>query len=266
MKTILSLFDFTGEWARPFERAGWNVLQMDLKHGDDAGTLTAAWILENICQGYVVDGILAAPPCTDFANSGAQHWRAKDADGRTAASVHLVRQTLRTIDYLQPDFYAIENPIGRIAALVPGLGAPRCMWDPCDYASWTAPSVEDVARLDDLRGRSVADYAYTANDVELVKRTNAYTKRTVLYGSFRVPEVRRIEPVRVSAQGSWLQRLGGKSESTKAARSETPAGFAAAFYAANSGQAPERCALVDRGVRVGEERSGQIRMFADEAA
>ena len=80
MKTILSLFDFTGEWARPFERAGWNVLQMDLKHGDDAGTLTAAWILENICQGYVVDGILAAPPCTDS-------WQARIFSSRVSKQV-----------------------------------------------------------------------------------------------------------------------------------------------------------------------------------
>ena len=30
-----------------------------------------------------VYGILAAPPCTDFAGSGAQYWKTKDEDGRT---------------------------------------------------------------------------------------------------------------------------------------------------------------------------------------
>jgi hypothetical protein len=109
-------------------------LQVDLKHGDDVGDFSAEWLLENVCQGFVVDGVVASPPCTDLTNSGARHWAAKDADGRTAASVHLVYQTLRTIDFLKPNFWALENPIGRIAKLVPELGKPRCVFDPCDFA------------------------------------------------------------------------------------------------------------------------------------
>jgi len=42
-----------------------------------------------------------------------------------------------------------------------------------------------------------------------------------------------VEPVKVCEQGSWLQKLGGKSEKTKTLRSATPMGFARAFYEAN---------------------------------
>ena len=231
-KTLLSLFDFTGEWARPFEKGGWNVLQVDIKHGDDVRDFSARWLVENVLEGFVVDGVVAAPPCTDFARSGARHWAAKDADGRTALSVHLVYQTLRTIDFLRPDFWALENPIGRIARLVPELGEPRCVWDPCDFAGWTGLSRADRARLDVLRARPPGS-RFTTEEVELVKRTNAYTKRTALWGRCRCPTPRRVEPVRTSAQGSWLQQLGGSGERSKAERSVTPAGFAQAFFAAN---------------------------------
>lgn len=49
----------------------------------------------------------------------------------------------------------------------------------------------------------------------------------------RWPEPRRLEPIRVCSQGSWVQRLGGKSERTKELRSMTPDGFARAFALAN---------------------------------
>jgi hypothetical protein len=236
-KTVLSLFDFTGAWARPFEDAGWNVLQVDIKHGDDVREFSARWLIENVCQGFLVDGVVASPPCTDFARSGARHWAEKDADGRTAASVHLVYQTLRTIDFLRPDFWAIENPIGRIGRLVPELGTPRCIFDPCDFAGWTDLSPEDRRRLDVLRARPRGS-AFTAEEIALVKRTNAYTKRTALWGCFRCPAPRRVEPVRTSMQGSWLQHLGGAGERTKEERSVTPEGFARAFYLANHDAPP----------------------------
>jgi hypothetical protein len=234
---LLYLFDFTGAWARPFEEHGWNVLQYDIKHGNDVNDFSAAWLLENVLQGFMVDAVVASPPCTDFAASGARHWKAKDADGRTAASVALVYQTLRTIDYLRPDFWAIENPIGRIARLVPQLGKARCVFDPCDFAGWTGLSGADRARLDEMRARSPGA-RFTAEEIELVKRTNAYTKRTALWGRCRCPTPCRVAPVRTSAQGSWLQGLGGAGERTKEERSVTPSGFARAFFAANHAAPP----------------------------
>jgi glutathione S-transferase len=234
-RTLLSLFDHSGEWSRPFAEAGWNVLQVDLKHGDDIRQFSAKWLLENVLQGYdTIDGILAAPPCTDFTVSAARHWKKQDATGSTACSIELVRQTLRTVDFLKPAFWAIENPAGRIAALVPGVGGRKMVWDPCDFAGWTSPTAKDLARLEKLRKKNLhAGDTFSKEDVDLVKRINAYTKRTVLYGDFNALQKRRIEPVNTSKWGSWLQSLGGKSAKTKELRSVTPAGFARAFYEAN---------------------------------
>ena len=82
MKTILSLFDYSGNWPKPYLDAGYNVVQVDIKHGQDVLEIDAQWLLDNDLAD--VHGILAAPPCTDFAGSGAQYWPAKDTDGRTA--------------------------------------------------------------------------------------------------------------------------------------------------------------------------------------
>lgn len=231
-RTVLSMFDYTGNWARSFELLGWNVVQVDIKHGEDIGKWSARSVLQDILQAFpTIDGVLAAPPCTAFAVSGARWWAAKDADGRTAAAVHLVRQALRTIDLLQPDFWALENPIGRIATLVPELGAPALSFDPCDFAGWTT-SPTDRAELAEIRRRGRC----SRSEQVLVQQTGAYTKRTLLWGRFQTPRRNRVEPVRCTTQGSWLQGLGGSGgEDTKTERSVTPEGFALAFAAAQAG-------------------------------
>ena len=91
------------------------------------------------------------------------------------------------------EWWAFENPVGRLRRY---LGAPILRFDPCDFG-------------------------------------DAYTKRTYLWGRFTEPQRQPVTPIRVTQQGSWVQRLGGSSERTKTLRSITPPGFARAFFAAN---------------------------------
>ncbi len=196
-KTILSLFDYSGRWSRPYKENGYEVFQVDIKLGIDILELQP----EDLPFESVY-GILAAPPCTDFAGSGAQYWKAKDLDGRTEASLALVRKTLDFVDVYAPKFWALENPVGRLPTLVPRLGKPW-YFNPNEFAGW-------------LEGEE-AD-------------RECYTKRTGLWGEFEVPVKK---PLPVSPGGSWIMRLGGKSERTKELRSMTPLGFAYAFYEAN---------------------------------
>jgi len=204
MPVLLSLFDFSGNWAAPYADAGWDVILWDIKHTSDLfSTFTnindacAEYFYENIFDNYgTVDGIIAAPPCTDFAVSGAQYWKQKDLDGRTEKSVQMIYQVLRIVDLCQPSFWAMENPVGRLPKLVPEVGNP---WYFQPY--WFG---------------------------------DPYTKKTGLWGEFNIPEkINVVEPIKSCSQGSWLQKLGGKSEKTKELRSMTPEGFAQAFYEAN---------------------------------
>lgn len=202
MKTLLSLFDYSGNWAAPFALNGWNVVQWDIKHTcdlysyfKDINDACAEYIYENIFDNYgTVDGVLAAVPCTDFAVSGARWFAEKDKNGQTQKSIELVNQTLKIVDLCMPDFWCVENPISRIHNLVPELGRPQMYFNPCDFGE-------------------------------------PYTKKTALYGEFNTDLKKSpVEPI----EGSKMWRLyGGSSERTKELRSLTPKGFAQAFFDAN---------------------------------
>ena len=187
MKTILSLFDYSGNWPSFYKANGYDVYQIDVKHDLNILEITKEDLPNDVY------GILAAPPCTDFASSGAQYWKAKDEDGRTAFSLSLVDKTLEIISWF-PDlkFWALENPVGRLSKLRPQLGSPW-YFQPHWYG-------------------------------------DAYTKKTGLWGNFNKDLVKNEVPPDAN---SWIMKLGGKSERTKELRSMTPIGFAEAFYKAN---------------------------------
>lgn len=159
-RTVISLFDASGVLAQPWVDAGYNVVTYDLQTGGDISQFDAENLLEQHGNDDVW-AILAQPPCTDFASSGAQWWREKDADGRTAASNELVRQTLRTIELFRPPVWVLENPVGRIRKQN-SLPAPLLKFDPWHFG-------------------------------------DNYTKRTELYGNFRneLP-IAPVEPIKGS--------------------------------------------------------------------
>lgn len=126
MTSILSLFDYTGNWVRPYAESGYTVVLLDIKHGQDIMTYDYTYL-----SG--VYGILIAVPCTSFAISGARWFDKKDADGRTEQSIKLVRRALEIVDYFKPVFWCLENPVGRIHKLVPELGEPQLIFQPYDY-------------------------------------------------------------------------------------------------------------------------------------
>jgi hypothetical protein len=235
MRTLLSLFDYTGEWSAPFWHAGWDVIQVDLQHGTDISDFSCEYLIDNVLGDGTVDGVILAPPCTEFTVSGARWWNDKDADGRTAAAAELVLQGIRTIEFLKPDFWALENPPGRIEKVVEALkGLKRFTFDPCDFAGYVdrLPGDDDLEASVREKALRAAWDTITASEIELTKRRNLYTKKTVLWGHFPELEKRREEPVKVCAAGSWLMRLGGASAETKNARSATPFGFSEAFFRA----------------------------------
>lgn len=233
-KTILSLFDYSGTWPKPFAEAGYNVHSLDLKRGDNILDFKTQ---DDWLQRFPkVSGVLAAPPCTDFTNSGAQYWSAKDADGRTEASLELVRQALRCVELYQPDFWVVENPVGRLPKLLPRLGKAY-YFDPCDFAGYLSFAQSEENEIERLRRKD--GKGFCIEEAEFVMRTNLYNKKTGLWGVFnRDVKKKRMEPIRCNSQGSPLQTFGGKSDKTKEARSNTPLGFAQAFFEANHGWVP----------------------------
>ena len=198
-KVVLSLFDLSGEWSQPWEEAGYQVYRFDIQDDPEMGDVN------NFSTGFFGDwfgdfdgqdiyAILAATPCTDFAVSGARHFAAKDADGRTVASIKLVNQTLAAIEYFKPAVWALENPVGRIEKLG-GLPPWRLSFDPNQLG-------------------------------------DPYTKKTLVWGRFNgdLP----IAPVEPTEGSKMHSQYGGKSLATKNARSVTPEGFSYGFFMANN--------------------------------
>jgi hypothetical protein len=248
-KLIIGLCDHSGRWSGQWIKWGYTVLRIDPKHDPDMdqggtgytagsggsgalikmadggyGWAATAWDAANLLSilgpvGFSehlglgrleVEGVVAAPPCTDMASSGARWWPEKDRDGRTERSASIVRDCLLVVRRAEPRWWVLENPVGRINKVVPELGQPLMRFDPCDYAG----HADDPA-------------------------SEAYTKRTCLYGEFSTDLVPApVEPVFITktrkdgrtVRGSWMwANLGGKSERTKELRSVAPLGFVRAF-------------------------------------
>lgn len=121
MKVIYSLCDYSGEWAKAYKEAGYIVHLIDLKFGHDVRLL--------LRPESPVYGVLAAPPCTVFAGSGAK-WRALRPTSEVLEGLSIVDACLRFIYACNPVFWALENPVGWLKDY---LGEPVMYFDPCDY-------------------------------------------------------------------------------------------------------------------------------------
>lgn len=203
-KIILSLYDYTGNWSRPYREAGYDVRQVDWKTGGCA-ILYPSMVsrdprlpseFEDVSKlrnngGGGIYGILAAPPCTVFSGSGACRRR---TDDEIRAGLSMVDAVLRIVYASNPKFWCMENPVGKLRKWI---GPPTMYFQPYEFG-------------------------------------DPYTKKTCLWGNFNTDLKRTpVKPIKSCAQGSWLQKLGGKSERTKELRSATPEGFAKAFFEAN---------------------------------
>lgn len=238
MKTLLSLFDYSGTWSDPFARNGWNVIQWDIKISDFMDINDIGNVEDALDLFEDVDGIIAAPPCTEFTVSCNRLWNLKDQDGRTAAAMQLVNQTQKLVNLFTPTdpeyegtfFWALENPVGRLPKLAPELGEPW-YFNAWEYAGWNKISRKDRARLAEIRAKD--GHGLTRDEFDLVVRVNAYTKRTGLFGDFNRDLVKKpIKPIKCAPQGTFTQRFNGGAKG-KEERSITPEGFALAFYEAN---------------------------------
>lgn len=145
-KIIFDLCGGSGSWSLPYREAGYDVRIIDpLADGSDVRLFEL--------PKESVHGILCAPPCTHFASSGARWWHEK-GNAALLEGLSIVDACLRLICVLRPEWWALENPVGR---LVHYLGKPKLYFHPCDFG-------------------------------------DPYTKKTALWGEFNLPEKNPVEP------------------------------------------------------------------------
>lgn len=246
MKTygiLIDLFDHSGHANEEYRQNNWHVFQVDIKNGIDIlewdyKEAIFDWMLtcrysEPNCE--FVFGILAAIPCTHYANSGATHFAEKDADGRTDEMNLLCDKTKEIIDWIDSRFnllfWKVENPMSRIHKLNPWLRKVQFKFNPCDFAGYqTVEESGQCQRLLRLGNKKMTEIPKA--DLKLIIDLNLYNKRTWLWGKFRAPNKKYIPPVWKDSPMHVL--YGGKSERTKELRSVDPKGFCKAFYEANN--------------------------------
>lgn len=137
---VLSLCDRTGNWARPYAEAGFPVVTVDMQDApaehmyrgrhhivSDIRLLTQAQLAAyGVVRGNVL-AMLAAPPCTVLAYSGARWPRTAE---QMALAYSLLAQCEAWAMRLEPKCWALENPAGKAQDV---LGPPVAKFDPCDY-------------------------------------------------------------------------------------------------------------------------------------
>jgi len=216
-KTILSLFDCSGSWSKPYKEKGYDVVKVDIKSGTDIRDF----------EPIDCHGILAAPPCTAFSIAGNQYWAKKDKNGATKEALDLISATYRLILTCNPVWWVLENPVGRLKYW---LGKPVMYFNPNDYGGW----LQETERTHPL-----APYQ------------DAYQKKTCLWGVFNTPVKNHVAAHSDEKERFWVQKkkfttstgewiydrpfIEGMTYDEKRAeiRSVTPLGFARAFANAN---------------------------------
>jgi hypothetical protein len=200
---ILSLCDFTGNWSRPYEQAGYDVIRVDLQHGRDVR------LMRHI--GMPVHGILAAPPCTHFSRAGAVHWKHK-GDAELLEGLAVVDACLRAVAIYRPAWWALENPVGRLKDY---LGPPHWRFhpwmfgDPYTKRTWLWGHFTPPMPLFSAQARDVVEPRFSAPG-GLSQGTKAH-----------LPTFKSLD--RTTYLGSRR----------KVERSATPMGFARAFFESN---------------------------------
>lgn len=205
---LISVFDLTGNASEPYRKAGWDVTQIDIQNGVDFLTFDFIKELNRRCEygTYPQVGIIAMVPCTHDAVSGAKHFARKDADGTTKETDVLMDRLKKMIFFFEDQrllkFWQIEQPKTRLHNRHPWIKPIIQKFNPCDFAGY-----------------------------DPVPNNSRYNKETWLFGKFNKMTPKPMSPIETDNPG-W-KKLGGKSLTTKNARSITPLGFAYAFYHAN---------------------------------
>jgi hypothetical protein len=129
-----------------------------------------------------------AAPPCNDLAASGARWWKGKGKGALLNALSIADACMRIILLTNPVFWALENPVGRLRDY---YGDPLLIFHPCDYG-------------------------------------DPYTKKTLIWGDFNLPEKSPVDPI----DGSKMH-LMSPSEDRAELRSVTPKGFAKAFFEAN---------------------------------
>jgi hypothetical protein len=208
-RIILDLCGGTGAWSQPYRKAGYDVRLITLPQD-----------VRNYKPPCQVWGVLAAPPCTQFAISGARWWKEKPRH-LLSEGLSIVFACLNIVDQTNPRWWALENPVGRLPQFI---GAYAYTFQPWEYGNawfkrtciWgtarqPCPTVfEAPARIGERWRQSLTNHLSPTPTAEQIAK---------------LVETGMMPP-------DWVHRAA-PSPDRATLRSLTPPGFAQAFFGAN---------------------------------
>lgn len=103
---VLVACEYSGRVRDAFTHAGHDAWSCDLEPTDTPGSHYQGDVLDILAEGW--DLMIAHPPCTHLAVSGARHFAKKREDGRQQEAIDFFMTLARS----KIPQYAIENPIG----------------------------------------------------------------------------------------------------------------------------------------------------------
>lgn len=109
---VLVACEFSGRVRDAFQRRGHDAISCDLIPSELPGPHYLGDVRDILDDGF--DLMIAHPPCTHLAVSGARYFAAKRADGRQQAALEFVRTLL---DAPIPRI-ALENPVSIISSAI----------------------------------------------------------------------------------------------------------------------------------------------------
>ena len=109
---VLVACEYSGRVRDAFLARGHDAMSCDLLPTDAPGPHYQGDVFDIIGNGW--DLMIAHPPCTDLAVSGARHFAAKIADGRQQRALDFVRALLDA----PIERIALENPISVISSKI----------------------------------------------------------------------------------------------------------------------------------------------------
>lgn len=124
---ILELFSGYASWSKPFKNNGHNVITLDYncKFKPSICQDILTWDYKNV--GLKPDIIFASPDCTYFSIARARWGYPED---KIEWTKRLWEKTFEIIDYFKPEYYLIENPVGKARHYYSGYNRiDYCMYD-----------------------------------------------------------------------------------------------------------------------------------------
>jgi hypothetical protein len=107
---VLIACEFSGIVRDAFAARGHDAWSCDLLPTERPGNHIQGDVLLHLNEGW---DLIAHPPCTELAASGARWWKAKIADGRQTAAAHFFMALVNAPIPRK----AVENPIGAMSRL-----------------------------------------------------------------------------------------------------------------------------------------------------